>query len=96
MTSVVVDLQTEAMSRSVPISDLLRKALVVARKLRVDDFREWIELELSGYGTSGDIPDYRETTGQVKAWNPYNGWIPVHFPDAETRRTIPGENAAKP
>jgi hypothetical protein len=49
MTSLVEELQRDALDSSVSVLDLLRKALVVATKLNIDEFKEWIELELKGY-----------------------------------------------
>ena len=63
--------------------DLLRKSLVVARKLNLHELQIWIEQELNGYGQTDDVPEYREVSGQVRAWNPYHGWIPVIFKDSE-------------
>jgi len=81
MGSVVLELQRDALNRSVPVSDLLRKALVVARKLDLSEFQQWIEKELSGYNDTDEIPHYREVSGQIRAWNPYRGWIPVIIED---------------
>ena len=36
---------------------------------------------LNGYKNLDKIPDYRLLRGEVKAWNPYHGWIPVIFED---------------
>ena len=77
MTGLVHELQRDAMDSSVSVTDLLRKALVVARKLSVVDIQDWISKELSGYGNSDKIPSYRVTHGEIKAWNPYNGLIPI-------------------
>lgn len=77
MSSLVIELQHDALNRSVPVSDLLRKALVVARKLSLSDSQDWIEKELGRYDNSDEIPSYREVSGQLRAWNPYRGWIPV-------------------
>jgi len=79
MTSLVLELQADALNKSVQASDLLRKAYVVAQKLNFSAFRQWIEKELNGYAS--DLPEYRLTTGQIKAWNPYRGWIPIVFED---------------
>ena len=79
MSSVVLELQQEALNKSVPVTDLLRKAYVVARKLKISEFEKWISNELSGYKNSDEIPDYRQTKGTVEAWNPYHGWQPVIF-----------------
>jgi hypothetical protein len=81
VSSVVLELQREALDQSVRVSDLLRRAIVVARKLGLAELQEWIEKELSGYKEGQGIPDYREVWGQIRAWNPYRGWIPVLFED---------------
>ncbi|CRI65947.1 conserved hypothetical protein [Thiocapsa sp. KS1] len=83
MASIVLELQRDALDRNVPITDLLRKALVVSRKLHQTSFQEWIESELNGYQGDLEIPDYREMVGQVKGWNPYHGWMPVIINEPE-------------
>lgn len=47
--SVVLELQRDALDRSVPITDLLRKAYVIAKKLHITDFEVWAGQELNGY-----------------------------------------------
>ena len=42
MISIVLELQKEAMNPAVEISDLLRKAKFVARKLKISEIEEWI------------------------------------------------------
>ena len=79
MSSVIIELQKEAMDKSIKTSDLLRKSYIVARKLKLDEFLAWIEVELNGY--SAEVPDYRMAKGQIKGWNPYNGWIPLMLED---------------
>ena len=81
MSSLVLELQADAINREVSCSDLLRKALVVSKKLEVDSIENWLYQELNGYsGSSNDeIPDYRIVRGQVKALNPYHGYQPVYF-----------------
>ncbi|WP_310570958.1 hypothetical protein [Gemmatimonas sp.] len=82
MTSLVIELQRDALNRAVKTSDLLRKALVVARKLGVAEFETWINHELLGYPEQSVVPEYRVLRGKVKAWNPYNGmWIPMVMED---------------
>lgn len=74
---IVIQLQREALDENVDIETLLRKAYLVARKLKLKEFEEWISYEQNGY--KGNIPDYRTVGGEIKAWNPYHGWIPVVF-----------------
>lgn len=75
MDGIILQLQTEALNDSVDIETLLRKAYLVARKLKLKDFEIWITNEQNGYNEG--IPDYRTISGQIKAWNPYHGWMPV-------------------
>jgi hypothetical protein len=77
--SIVRQLQAEALDPKTSVSDLLRKAKVVATKLELKDFLAWIEKELNGYNAMGkeDLPSYRIIQGETKAWNPYRGWIPI-------------------
>ena len=83
MTSLVTELQREALDRSVRAADLLRKALVVARKLRIKEIQTWLKSELNGYSNVEEIPEYRSVHGEIKAFNPYNGiWMPIAFPES--------------
>jgi len=81
VSSVVVERQREALDRKVQVSDVLRKGLVVARKLNLREFQDWVEKELNGYGEADDVPEYREVFGQIRGWNPYRGWIQLIFED---------------
>lgn len=80
--ALVLELQREALNKNSTVADLLRLALVVARKLGVTEFEQWIDAELNGYKAgSPPVPAYRKLTGALKCWNPYNGWIPLHSRD---------------
>ncbi len=81
MPKLILELQRDAMDGGQTATDLLRKALVVARKLGITEFQDWVTHELNGYPPETEIPDYREVVGEVKAWNPRNGWIPVFIED---------------
>lgn len=75
MSGIVLELQKEALDETVSIESLLRKAYLVAKKLKLKDFEEWINQELNGY--DNQFPKYRSVRGEIKAWNPYYGWIPM-------------------
>jgi hypothetical protein len=75
VASLVEELQREALDGNTDVSGLLRKAYAVATKLDLPEFKAWCERELNGYDR--DLPEYRTMFGSLKAWNPYNGWIPV-------------------
>ncbi|MGI9533388.1 MAG: hypothetical protein ACR2NW_00420, partial [Thermodesulfobacteriota bacterium] len=83
MSSVILELQNDALNKDVSVTDLLRKASVVARKLKITEFEKWIQSELNGYSKPDDIPEYRHIVGIVKARNPYQGWQPALFPSYE-------------
>lgn len=84
MSGLVLELQRDALDKEVDVSDLLRKAMVVSRKLRINEISDWISNELSGYPNNEDlIPEYREVRGQIKVFNPYRGWQPLNFSNAE-------------
>jgi len=61
--SLFLQLQSECLDPRVAISNVLRKALVVARKLGVKDFLTRIENELTGYTDPEAIPSYRRSHG---------------------------------
>ncbi len=85
MDSIIIELQHDVLNRNVSTSDVLRKALVVATKLNLSVFEEWITSELNGYGDGAEVPEYRVLSGQVMAQNPYRrDWMPVVFHNAET------------
>ena len=86
-TSVVLELQRLASDSQAKVSDLLRKALLVSTKLKLDDFKTWVDAELRGY-REGNIepPSYRTVQADVKAMNPYRGLIPVQMKDSSTEQ----------
>lgn len=94
--SIVLELQRQALDETISASALLRKALVVAKKLRLKDFEEWANKELSGYDPTDTPPPYRQMNGEVKAWNPYRGWVPVYFQDARTAESYSKRGCGQP
>jgi hypothetical protein len=77
--SLVQELQGDAFDPTVSHLDLLRKAKVVARKLGVQEFSEWIELEIAGYPAGQPIPPYRQVRGEIISFNPTMGALPVNI-----------------
>ncbi|MCA7084072.1 hypothetical protein K7G19_10690 [Cupriavidus sp. DB3] len=94
MTGLVIELQQEALDPTKPVSSLLRKALVVSRKLGLDDTEAWLSAELNGY--QEDCPPYRRITGEIKVFNPYNGWIPLHFAKPSDAEVLRHRNCGQP
>ncbi|ANX12198.1 hypothetical protein ABE41_009275 [Fictibacillus arsenicus] len=84
MGSIVQELQMEAMRSTSNISDLLRKSMVVARKLKIIEFEQWVNQELNGFKVPrNEIPEYREVVGKIQWFNAYHGWSPVIIEDEE-------------
>jgi len=96
MSGIVIELQRDALATNVRASDLLRKALVVARKLRISDMKNWIEMELGGYAGADTVPEYRVVTGEIRVYNSYNGrWLPVVCPDSEMQDILSKRNCGQ-
>ncbi len=82
MGSLVLELQRECLDSRAAVADILRKALVVARKLAVSDLRDWISNELNGYTGTEDLPSYRWLHGALWAWDPWHrSVVPFVFKD---------------
>jgi hypothetical protein len=81
---IVIELQRMASEGRCPVDDLLRKALIVATKLQIADFSDWIRAELDGY-YDNDVPKYRIVSTSVKAINPLNGRHMPIFSDGPGR-----------
>lgn len=90
MSSLVLDLQQEVLDNKCDILNALRKAHLIASKLQLKSFDIWIQHELNGYGDcpKEEIPNYRKVKGVLKAFNPYNGWIPAQCADDELEQLI--------
>ena len=88
MNSIVVDLQDEILSSDCDIVQILRRAHVIAVKLGLKEFDQWISYELNGYPNLDVCPDYRKVSGTLKALDPYLDWIPVVVPDSKIEKMI--------
>jgi hypothetical protein len=98
MSSLVLDLKRDALDRSFPVSDLLRKSLVVARKLGLDEFERVARKELEGYSFDDEsevFPPYRQLRGVVKGYNPFHGWQPVLFGDSVAEKVLSSRDCAQ-
>lgn len=95
MSYLVLDLQEDCLDNNANTINLLRKALVVAKKLNLNKFEKWINNEMVGYTSAElDIPEYRKIFGELRAFNPVRGWIPTIINSSEmqsllTTRKIP-------
>ena len=88
MSSALLELQKEVTQPDCDIVSVLRRAQLLASKLGLKDFNQWIVNELNGYSTQNDAPEYRTVPGQLKAFDPHNGWIPVMLNEPELEDII--------
>lgn len=88
MSSIVLDLQAELVSSECDILSSLRKAHIIATKLKLVDFDWWIQKELNGYDSEEETPEYRKVRGTLRAFNPYRGWIHVNIGYQDLEDTI--------
>jgi hypothetical protein len=75
--SIVIELQKHIIENKKSITEILREAIFIASKLKLNDFKDWISSELKGYISIQYIPNYRILQGELKLNNPYKGWIPI-------------------
>lgn len=88
MGSIVLELQNEIVSPNCDIVNVLRKSHLIASKLKLTDFDQWIQYELNGYPDQESCPEYRKIRGSLKAFNPYSGWIPTLIQNDEFEKKI--------
>lgn len=89
MNKMIADLQQDILKTNCDIVNALRKAHLIARQLKADEFDAWIQNELNGYEPSSkNIPEYRNIQGMVKSKNPINGWMPVIIEDQEIENML--------
>jgi hypothetical protein len=79
MSSPVQQLQGDAINPQVRVSDLVRKAKLVASKLRLDELEKWADAELQGYHDGESVPSYRRAQGTPIWLSPFRGWVPINF-----------------
>lgn len=88
MARIVLDLQKEILSPNCDIVNVLRKAHLIAVKLKLSDFDQWIQYELNGYPDKESCPEYRKVRGTLKYFNQYYGWYPIIIPNNEIEKII--------
>lgn len=97
MSSLVLELQQDCLNEKISVTALLRKALVVATKLNIPEFKSWIDDELNGYKTkSQKLPGYRYLKGEIKATHPEYQWIPYIFQDPKMAEILSSRATQQP
>lgn len=88
MGSIVLELQNEIVSSNCDVVNVLRRAHLIASKLKLTDFDKCIQYELNGYPDPESCTEYRKVRGILKAFNPYRGWIPISIQDNKVENMI--------
>jgi hypothetical protein len=83
MTSLVLELQKKANNSDVDILELLNNAKIVAHKLKIKEFEEWIDYEIKGYPEGSKIPEYREVQGALHLRPGYAGCPDIYIASNE-------------
>ncbi|MBQ3705619.1 MAG: nucleotide-binding protein [Clostridia bacterium] len=84
MSKQFEELRRELFKSDCDVVLALRLAHTIAKKNKMNDFDMWIQNELNGYKcTTKDLPNYRKIKGNIKALNPFYGWIPYVIEDNE-------------
>lgn len=60
MAGIVLELQKEVLSSNCDIVNVLRNAHLIAVKLKLSDFDQWIQYKLNGYPNKESYPEYRK------------------------------------
>lgn len=88
MNSFILDLQEKVTSQNCDVPTILRQAHLIASKLELKDFDQWIYYELNGYPNPGSCPDYRKVRAKLMARNSLGGLTPVVIQDIELEDAI--------
>lgn len=97
MGDLVIELQQDATNPDIKIADLLRKALLVAMKLGISKFEEWISQELDGYKDPKHVPDYRNVVGEIRYLNQYYGkFFPMLIHEEKLAEKLNKRNLTQP
>jgi hypothetical protein len=79
MTVSIKELKKEILEQNVPVSVLLRKAIVVARARGDSENEAWMALELNGVQDGEEAPKHRVVGGQPVHFNRFVGWEMVNL-----------------
>lgn len=88
MAGIILELQKEILSSNCDIVNVLRKAHLIAVKLKLSDFDQWIQYELNGYPNKESCPEYRKVRGTLKYLNQYYGWYPIVIQNNEIEKIV--------
>lgn len=94
--SIVLKLQKKCLDKNEDLQSLLREALLISTKLKLTDFKNWVNNELKGYEDYNQVPEYRIIYSRLMFFNPYQGWIDSRFNNQELADLINKNNITQP
>lgn len=94
--SIVLKLQKKCLDKNEDLQSLLREALLISTKLKLTDFKDWVNNELKGYEDYNKVPEYRTIYSRLMFFNPYQGWIDSRFNNHELADIINKNNITQP
>jgi hypothetical protein len=89
---IIEQIQKDLLDSNVPLSDILRKAKVLASQLENAELSLWASQELDGYPIDKDLPDYRVINTSASGlwtngyWKIPNQGVPMFKVEDETLR----------
>ena len=83
----VLQLQQMTTGNSTDVTELLRKALLVATKMGLQSFRNWVNQEPHGYGVTS-VPACRHVPAELKVANSYQGLTLFLINDKRTIESV--------
>lgn len=86
---LVIEIERDIIQSNSDVVSALRKAHVLATKLELTEFDNWVQNELNGYKCPlEEVPEYRTVRAALKAFNPMVGWIPTQIANPDLEKTI--------
>ena len=79
--SLLREIQSAATDTNIDVPTLLRKAKILASRLKNKELASWVDNELDGYPDGKDLPPYRILAVSSKG-RLINRWRTVHLPEA--------------
>lgn len=86
-TSLVNELLSKALDENCSVPNLVNHAFVVAKKLKVYGFVNWLRLEMNGYEYEYEMPTVRRCIVEVRTLT-RNRWIPIVFEQEEDAKNL--------
>lgn len=83
----IKELQNEITNKSISTAELLRKAKILASKLKQDEFIKWVDKELNGYSEENPVPEYRTVKGTPQARSRW-GMLPYINQDSKSQEIL--------